>query len=195
MKNLLVIGAVLAAGLQSYGQGTINIINNSATAVTNLVTQQRVVAGTAFRVAVYYLPDSATRPTTADFDLNGILVPNSSGGFQAAGIYNIGIRTAPTSPAGAVGWFQVRAWEFAFGDTYDAAKNNPVAQGGRLALIGTSNVLQIDTGDPTTTPAGTPGTLLSGGLQAFVIAPVPEPSVIGLGIFGIGAMLLLRRRK
>lgn len=192
MKKLIILGVALAAAFQTFGQGTVVFQNASASAVTNSLTGARVVAGTTFLVALYYLPDSPTAPTSGEFD--GVPALRTTG-FTAAGIYVGGTLTAPTTPSGAPGWFQVRAWEAAFGSSYAEAASNPNQIGGRLALVGQSNILRVDTGDPTTVPPGTAGTLTGNGIQGFILTPVPEPSVIGLGVLGIGALLLLRRRK
>lgn len=194
MKKLLITASVMLAAVSLHAQGTVAFANAGASAVTNSLTQARIPVGTAFRFALYYLPDQATAPTTADFDRGTILTPDAVIP-QFAGIYNGGTRTAPTTAAGAPGWFQVRAWEYAFGNSYEAAVANPVTQGGRLALVGTSNIIKVDTGDPTTTPPGTAGTLTGNGIQGFVLVPVPEPTTIGLGLLGLGALLALRRRK
>jgi MYXO-CTERM domain-containing protein len=37
--------------------------------------------------------------------------------------------------------------------------------------------------------------LVGAGLKAIYVGPCPEPSSLGLGILGIGALFLLRRRK
>lgn len=198
MKKSILIGiTVVTCAVQAYSQGTVTFQNPGA-AVSNILTLAPVVAGTTFRAALYWLPDQATAPTTADFDARGAqAIGYTVTSFAAAGTIVVAspVRIDGISPAGAPGWFQVRAWETAFGTTYEAARDNPNASGGRRALIGTSNIIRVDTGDPTTTPAGTPGSLTQNGLRGFYVAPVPEPSVIGLGIMGVGALLLLRRRS
>jgi len=195
MKKLVITASVMLAAVSLHAQGTVAFANAGASAVTNSLTQARIPVGTAFHVALYYLPDQVATPTTADFNERGIILTPDAVVPQFAGIFNGGTRSAPTSAAGAPGWFQVRAWEYAFGNSYEAAVANPVTQGGRLALVGTSNIIKVDTGDPTTTPPGTAGTLTGNGLQGFVLVPVPEPTTIGLGLLGLGALLALRRRK
>lgn len=176
-----------------FGQGTVAFLNNSASSVSNITTLARVVGGTTFRVALYYLPDSANAPTADDFTAANTVI--GQGFFSGApGIFNVGARTAPTPEPGGVGWFQVRAWESVYGATWDLAVSAP-AQGGRLALAGTSNVIKVTLGNPTTVPPGTAGSLTGSGLLSFYVVPVPEPSVIGLGLLGVGALLMLRRRK
>jgi hypothetical protein len=187
MKKYTITLIASVAALTAFGQGTVNFSTPNGVYVTNSSTQARVVTGSAFKAVLYYLPDSAATPTTADFDSGEVLGAAANFG-PLAGAFVGGTRTAPTAAPGGLGWFQVRAWETAFGADYATASR--VAG----ALVGTSNIFKVDTADPTTTPAGT-ATLLTGLLQSFVLYPVPEPSVIGLGILGLGALLMLRRRK
>jgi len=192
--NLIVALALGLAATQVYGQGTVTFGNNSSTSVTNVLTMLRVVAGTTFRVALYYLPDQPIAPTREEFELLGAQIGANSIIQPAAGLYAAGTRTTPlTTPGAGFAWFQVRAWEVAFGTSYEAARDNPTAQGGRLALVGTSNIIRVKTGDPVNNI--TPGALTAFGLQSFLVSPVPEPTTIGLAAMGIGALLLLRRKK
>jgi len=90
----------------------------------------------------------------------------------------------PGSVAGDVWTIQMRVWENKGGNllTWDAAMalNDPTLLRGESALLNISLGVQ-------------PVNLL--GLQSFNIHQVPEPSVIALGVLGVGALLLFRRRK
>lgn len=204
MKKFITIAGAIAVGCQLFGQGTVDFRNGNANAITNGLAGGRIVAGTAFQVALYYLPDTGQASvTTADITAglaNGttrVISTNSAAGgtsLAAPGIFVGGVRTAPTATPGGSGWFQVRAWESAFGNSYEAAVANGSPVGGRLALVGTSNIMKVTTGNPLLSPPGTPFNIQNA-LQTFAVLPVPEPSVIGLGFLGIGALLLLRRRK
>jgi len=194
MKKQILTIAATVIGLSALAQGTVDFKNSTTTIVSNSVTMNRVVGGTAFRVVLYYLPDQATAPTTADFDERGVILGASSG-FQggstvASGVFQGGVRSTPaTTPGGGPAWFQVRAWESAFGANY--------AEASRVtgALVGTSNPFKGNTADPGAIPTPTAPALPALGLTWFMLYPVPEPSIIGLGILGIGALLMLRRRK
>lgn len=200
MKKLILTACAIVAAASVHAQGTVAFANAGASAVTNITTQARIPVGTAFHVALYYLADQAATPTTSDFDQRGIVLAGDAVFPQFAGIFNGGTKTAPTATPGALGWFQVRAWEYLYGGTtldsygHALAYNGPVV-GGRSPLAGTSNVIKVDTGDPTTVPPGTAGSLTGSGLQGFYVVPVPEPTTIGLGLLGLGALLALRRRK
>ena len=191
--NLIVALALGLVSAQVYGQGTVTFGNNSASAITNAFTMQRVIAGTTFRVALYYLPDGP-EPSRDEMLLTGLSVGANAPIAPAAGLYAAGTRTTPvTTPGAGFAWFQVRCWETAFGTSYEAAVANPVAQNGRLAIAGTSNIIRVKTGDPVNQIA--PGALTAFGLQTFLVTQVPEPTTIGLAAMGIGALLLLRRKK
>jgi len=191
MKKLAILAATLVVAGTSYGQGTVGFANAGASAITNSQTLTRV-GNTAFKVSLYYLPwvSDAQVPTTDDFTAAGQVVANST--LYAPGLYNNGgqpVRVEGITPSGGVGWFQVRAWETAFGADY-ATASRVVG-----ALVGTSSILRVDTGDPTTQPPGAATTLISAGLRTFMVYPVPEPTAIALGLLGLGSLLLLRRSK
>lgn len=196
MKKVALILISGFAAVSMFAQSTVNFGNIGAgLAISNIDTKAAVPSGTAYMAALYYLPDGA-EPTTVDFDQTtpvGAMVTR----FSVAGAFAGGTRTF--AQAGLqLGWFQVRAWEVAFGSTYEAAKNAPardVAGTVRQAYIGTSIITRIKGGDA---GAGVPPTALTGGtpqFRGFYVAIVPEPTVIGLGLLGIGSLLLLRRRK
>jgi len=84
--------------------------------------------------------------------------------------------------AGSVVQAQVRAWRLADGATYAAA----FAAGGYTGKSVPVNV--------TLTVSPTPANAMNG-LASFNIVNVPEPSSIALGLLGLGAIALFRRRK
>jgi hypothetical protein len=147
-------------------------------------------------VALYWLPDRATAPTSADFEapdttahlayLTNLTVPG--GAIIPALVLIDGI-----TPVGGPAWLQIRAWENVLGvtDTWEQAIVSTDATGTRGALCGTSNIARIDTGEPGSLDslANTWPTL-----NGFTLIVVPEPSVIGLGVLGLGGLLLFRRR-
>ena len=202
MKKTTIIGlATLVAAALSYGQGTVNFANPGAS-VSNILTLAPVPAGNQFWAALNWLPDRPDAPTTADFDAAGEAAIAKTTNFTAAGIIVGGsVRIQGLTPAGGNAWFQVRAWEHLYGDrvvnSYEEALTTPLDPSvGRPILAGTSNIFKVDTGDPTTTPPGTPAPIYGAGkLQGFYVVPVPEPSLVGLGVLGIGALLMLRRRS
>lgn len=191
MKKLLLITALAAvASLSAYGQGSVNFANSTATRVILRDASGAttfVPTGTRFTAELVFAPDGT--PTDA-FTQAATRVGATASFFPTAGQFNAGGRTAAgVVPPGGFGLFQVRVWETASSVDYIDAKVRGVG------FTGESGILRVDTGDPTTTPPGTAGSLLTAGLASFTVSPVPEPSVIALGLAGIGALLMLRRRK
>lgn len=188
MKKAILLSAIVATAISSYGQGTV-FFQNPGQPVVNSVTGQNVDRN-SFKVSLYWLPDSATAPTTADFDAAGGVATTAT--LAANGIFAVStpVRIEGITPSGGFAWLQVRAWETAFGADY-AAASTVIG-----ALVGTSTPFRVDTGDPTTSPAGTPTTIVSAGFKSFQVFPVvPEPTAIALGLLGLGSLVLLRRRK
>jgi hypothetical protein len=182
---------LLLTGADGYAQGLVGFANNSASRVTNGLTSEPVVAGTTFKASLYFLPATSSLdeppPTTADFDTAGVVLgPHPPASFYAPGIFGGGDLTVLTQP-GWFGWFQVRSWETAFGDTYEAAIANTEPISGRLALAGTSNIMRFPVGNPAFGPIPY---LYNVGLQGFSLQVVPEPPVGWLLILAAGGALL-----
>jgi hypothetical protein len=201
MKVKFLLGALLSVATALFGQGTVNFANNSATRITNVLTLMPIPAGTFFSAALYYGPDGMTD------DINLIQIGASAIIGPPAGIILGGTRTTPANTApGGFAVFQIRVWETAFGSTYEEAAFNPNPIGGRLALVGKSNCVRVETGNPFLLPPTPPGLLTSAGLQGFfvgpdvppfnVACPIPEPGPIWLlFLSGVGALFLRCRRR
>ena len=208
MKKSLLITVGLFAGLQLHGQGTV-LFNNFAVgvpqpAVIDSTTGTNAVAGTTFSVALYFAPypnpdpgpgtlppDPATLTEVGQSVHLGFLLPSAQ--LIGAGLYNGGTVTInEIHPPGYFGWFQVKAWETAYGFTYEqAAAAGPM--NGRTALLGVSNIIKVNTGDPTLTEPDVPATLT--GLSGILLTVVPEPSVVALGALSACVVLVFLSKK
>jgi hypothetical protein len=201
MKRIILLtGVLMAAPWTGKPQGTISFGNNSRTLVMT-APDCPVPVGTMFKVALYYLPDTGTTPNSWDFDARGTALGASVGFAPVAGQFHGGTRSTPwTTAPGGDAWFQVRVWETAFGSTYEEVAHNGTPIGGRLGILGYSNIIRTTTGNPTTTPPGLPPALLDAGLQGFCLGWcsrcfIPEPSTISLALLGVVALLLAVRRS
>jgi len=186
MKKLLLLTAFVATAVGVFAQGTITFNNSSTQLVTNSATGQPLPVGNQFVIALYYGPNGTPEAGLSQIATTPIAaVPGRFFGGT--------VTTPATTPPGGVAALQVRAYSSGFA-TYEAAF--AAAQGNPSVFVGTSNPFTVTTGNPTGTPATTPASLTP--LQSFGVAnpaPVPEPSSIALGLLGLGAIVLFRRRK
>lgn len=137
---LAVVGVL--SNLDLYGQGFVSFANSASSGVSNCFDFrcpcQAVPLGTTFTVGLYYAPDGETEPS--------ILLRPTAAIYPLAGRFFGGTRTTPAStPPGEYAMFQVRVWETRFGSTYEEAYSAP-PQGGRLSLLGVSNLMRVRTG-------------------------------------------------
>lgn len=84
-------------------------------------------------------------------------------------------------PGGTTVWVAIAAWNQNDGATYEDAMN-------ALGAVGMSAPIQVTVLEVPNPPPNLVG------LEGWVVAPIPEPSTLALGLLGIGA-LMLRRRK
>jgi hypothetical protein len=212
MKKLIGTLAIAAVGLSAFGQGQITVANGA----TSLVQQwadasgsslQSVAAnngkiqflaapdGTAFKALGSIVAGqgfSTTYTKLADYLAAnpGWNAYNVASVAPVAGRFNAGtVTVSPLTPGGkieytVIGWNGTSA-------SYDAAY-------AANAYIGQSAMFAgVATGDPTTTPPGTPGAI-SGSFTGLTVAPIagaiPEPSTFALLGLGAAAMMIFRRK-
>ena len=193
MKKALLALAAVAMVASTFGQGTIDFMNRNIPGANGAASynvplwapnSSTVGAGTlGVTVGLF---ESATATTPLVTTLLRSDTPANAAFFATS------TQTATTSlPAGSTPTLYVRAWQTSAG-SFAAAKN------GAGAWLETSFTSQPLGGTPPGggLPIPTPGMTgwgpgpVAGGFQL-----VPEPSTIALGIVGIGALGLLRRRK
>lgn len=175
MKKLLVLAACLGATAVGFGQGQFNFNNyNVPLGITALVTDSAGAGldGGAGWVGQMY--------GTVDGALTAVGSPVAFSTGTRAGRINGGAVAVAGIGAATVD-MQMRAWNGAEYATYEEAE-------AAFGAVGMSNVIPVTLG---VAPA-TPGDLT--GLEAFSVAVVPEPSTLALGLLGIGALLIRRRR-
>jgi len=186
MKKILLACTALLAAVGAYGQGQVAFANTSTTLLS---TNVNGVSGTATGAGTYRVGLYVGAVGTAEDSLMmvGLATNNALAGRFSGG--NPFALPSPTYPAGTPLDFQVRAWTLTSGNTYEEA----VLSG--LGLRGVSGIGQVTpTAPPATVPAlfGTGAGQLTSGI---VMTPIPEPSAIALGLLGLGAIALFRRRK
>jgi ABC-type amino acid transport substrate-binding protein len=208
MKKLLLLAVLGLTAVSAMAQGRVSFRNTASTSfniytndafrtldavpILNRLTQSNAVA--QYRIGLYASP--TTGATSNSLTLVS-LITNSASPTLAGKIFGadpLVLSTAAGYSAGSAITFQIRAWSFAGGLTWDEAF--AAANAGNLdAAIGAS---AIGTTTPTAAPSGAAALFgTSAGLltSGFEIRPVPEPSSIALGLLGLGAIALFRRKK
>ncbi len=190
MKKILLTCALAAFAVGAYAQGTVNFANGSGTLLltTNTPTGIGNITGVGlYTVGIYAGPQGALE---GDLVLVGATTTNGPVAGRINGNPSGGSFVMPGFASGTRITFQIRAWQTAFGSTYEAAS---------AGLRGVSTL-------GTTTPGG--GLVAAGGLfgtvpavngdqpvLGFALTGVPEPSSIALGLLGLGAIAMFRRKK
>jgi hypothetical protein len=198
MKKLLLLAALTGSILASYGQGTV-VFNNNASPAFNLWTNNAVrtasnlmSGASAYRIGLYAAPSSGA--AEGSLTLVG-LATNAplAGKFNGGSAFVLPNGYAVSSPL----TFQIRAWSFAGGLSYEealtASLSNPLDIALGVSLLGTTAGGGTTPGGPV--PAGSLFGTNPGQVGAFEIRPIPEPSSIALGLLGLGAIALFRRKK
>jgi len=195
MKKLLLTALCLGTALSALAQGTLTFGNNTASRTTNSAGLGFPPANnTSWAAGLYW-----GTPGTPEGSLQ--LLPAANGGVTttwntiSSGIYQGGLATFPTVPGGTQIALQVRVWVAGFASFEASRAANPSAGGkGNIQLITLGNAPAVPVNTPPadmTAPTGPTDTTLT----RFLVSPIPEPSSIALGLLGLGAIVLFRRRK
>lgn len=181
MKKLFVVLAFGFSVVASYGQGTVTFANASATAITNISVPapypKAAVTVGLYGSTLLSLPDDSS------LVLIGVI-----GNTFTPGLFSLGSRSIG-NPGDTV-TLQVRAWSGAFANY---ALAFAAAQVDGTTLTGKSTKWEQVTGGGTNPAQPITG---AGRLTPFTVnTAVPEPSSIALGLLGLGAIAMFRRRK
>jgi len=202
MKKLLLIAALIAVPVALFAQGTVNFANTSGTLMTTNSTatpppgQAANATGSTtgagqYTVGLYIAPAGTTDASlfTLAQLVSGSFATTPSQSGLGNGRFNGG-NISLTNNNGAEIAFQVRAWQATGGATYEAATAIGIYRG--VSAIG-----DVTPATGTQTVPNLFGTG-AGQVGGFALTPnpgVPEPSSIALGLLGLGAIALFRRRK
>jgi len=217
MKKLTLTTIALALAVSAFSQGTIAINNretgnllapvfgvvpgsertqlsgnNSAgiPAGTQNYNGAAALSGTGFTFALF------GGSSDGNLQLLGTTTfrTGTGAGFTIAGSPTVMV---PGVPAGGVARLQVRAWDNRGGTvtTWQDALASNATGGSAAGQSAIFNSRQLGGTDAGGTIFLTPTALF--GMESFnLLAPVPEPSTIALGILGgVGALVLFRRRR
>jgi hypothetical protein len=181
IKTLLTTAAALMVAVQGYSQGTILFANG---------TDSRIIdgrTGAASFPNIYTVGLYVGSASASEGELNLVATTTISGLSFLRGVFSGGDVILDGISGTAA--FQVKAWDNAFASYEEAA-----ATGRADVWVGSSALLTTALGDGGLVAPG--DIVADGGFSGFTTSPVPEPSTIAFGILGgIGAMVLLRRRK
>jgi hypothetical protein len=183
MKKLLVFASIVLCAVASYGQGTVTFANAASTAITNISGGGVAPYPRASVTVGLYGSTSLGLANDSSLALIGAVGNTFTPGLFSLGTRNIG------NPGDTV-TLQVRAWSGAFA-TYEEALAAALVDG--TTLVGKSTHWEQVTGGGTNPSQPITG---AGRLTPFTVNTIiPEPSSIALGLLGLGAIALFRRKK
>jgi hypothetical protein len=201
MKKTLLLLGLMVLPVALFAQGTVNFANTGTTLMTtnsgNPPPPGQPVNATGpttgagqYTIGLYIAPQGTTDP--AAFTLMGPTTLSQSGlgngRFNGNPLPNNFVVSNNTSQTIA---FQVRAWSTFAGSTYELA----LANSDLRRYLGATTIGEVTPATGLTPTPALFGTA-AGQVGGFVLAPViPEPSSIALGLLGLGAIALFRRRK
>jgi hypothetical protein len=189
MKKLLLLAALLALPSMVFAQGFVTFQNATSPDTrisTNLNGTIGFIDGTnQWVVGLYLAPAGTVDPASANWSLV-VTSTNRTGNFRGLfSAYNP-LALPGQYAVGTTYATQVRGWNFgssANANTWDTASWHGASTIGSFTPTAAAPFPSIFG-----TSAGQVG-----GFQ--IIGPVPEPSSIALGLLGLGAVALFRRKK
>lgn len=197
MKKALLTLIALSVSVSLFAQGTVVFSNVGANKNVKIdttgdgVADRDLLAADGVQLSLWYAPAGTTDKNSDTWQMLG-----NPAALIAAGLFSGGNRTVPGATANTPYAFQVRAWETAvYGSTaqgwVDANRAN-----GKISIA--TPLIETPTGGfgSPPGPAVNLAPLFGAASQPnILVGQVPEPSVLALGVLGVGALLMLRRRK
>jgi len=206
--NALLVGLATAGiAASTYGQGQVNFLNNSLSLVQINTTPQgqtptfanapSSVYGT--RIQLYY-STNAVQPT-ASTALNGFntsawtAVGNLGSAIASNGRFSVGVTAIPNT-VGVNIWLEAIGWSGAAAGAATTYTTLSAALADSTVEVGSSGVWQQSTGNPNSTPPGTPVSTAAfmNALGNINLTTVPEPTTLALAGLGSAALLMFRRK-
>lgn len=190
MKVTLAVLASMVLAYSGFSQGQVTFNNSTTKRVIDSRTDMGPPIG-VFVAGLYYSTDLSaavdTESATDGLSLAFTTPVTTVNNVALYGLFNSGAQPIAGVPEATQVLLQARIWEVGYA-SYEEAFN----AGG---YVGSSGTFNATLGGPTTgIPIPSTSALLPAG--NIVVTPVPEPSTVVLGILGgLGAMVLLRRRK
>jgi hypothetical protein len=188
MKKLIPFLVLLAGVTGALAQGTVTFVNSGSfptTADRNVYLDRAdgsaavLMVGQNYVAQLYYGADAGSLAAHSAAPSRFRVSTTASPGTWAGGT-----RTLTGFTSGQTVTMQVRVWDA--GNT----SGTPLTSWDQASVRNASSIFTY-----TVPAAGAPANhLLMDNLRAFTVV-VPEPSVIGLGLIGVGALFMLRRRK
>jgi len=184
MKKLALLAVLLSASASLFAQTV--VFNNTASTAYRLTTNNGaglMSGASGYRIGLYAGPSGSAETALS---LVGLATNAPLAGYFSGG--NPFFLPSPYAAGDTVA-FQVRGWQFSGGLDYASAVAAGVGNG-------KSTLGSVTLGGGTVL-AGTLFGTGAGQIGSFDIASaiVPEPSSIALGLLGLGAIALFRRRK
>jgi len=201
MKKTLLLLGLIVLPVALFAQGTVNYANTGQTQLSTNSTStpppsqaanQAGVTQLGYTIGLYIAPQGTTDQNA--FTLMGPTTA-SQGGLLGQGRFNgnpLPANFVISNNTGQTIAFQVRAWSTFAGTDYASALANLARPDRYLGVSAIGEVTPATGLTPTPALFGT----AAGQIGGFVLVPVvPEPSSIALGLLGLGAIALFRRRR